>query len=94
MPLEFLSLSRVFKSRGRFGPRPSPAALGFLGAPSTRLFVAEALVHAADISNPLKPRAIAAAWTDRLVEEFCLQVERKSAHAPAKSEARTKSSWK
>jgi len=33
----------------------------------------EVLVHAADISNPLKPKPIAVAWTDRIVNEFCAQ---------------------
>jgi hypothetical protein len=34
------------------------------------------LIHAADISNPLKPIAVYSKWTERVLEEFWKQVKK------------------
>mmetsp|Transcript_7519 Transcript_7519/g.8438 ORF Transcript_7519/g.8438 Transcript_7519/m.8438 type:complete len:92 (-) Transcript_7519:100-375(-) len=46
---------------------PSPEAAG------ETLELLGAIVHAADISNPCKPRAMMLYWTQRVVEEFWAQ---------------------
>jgi hypothetical protein len=46
------------------------------GEETNRLFVAELVLHASDISNPYKPFSICAAWADLVVEEFSRQGDR------------------
>jgi hypothetical protein len=38
-----------------------------------KLFLLDTIVHAADLSNPSKPRSIAMSWTKRVCEEFWAQ---------------------
>jgi len=41
--------------------------------PNNRLLLLESILHAADLSNPLKPKAVYKKWVDRVTDEFFSQ---------------------
>jgi hypothetical protein len=44
-----------------------------LNDPNNRLLLLETILHAADLSNPLKPKAVYKKWVDRVTDEFFSQ---------------------
>jgi len=50
-----------------------PDQVGKQEALETKLLLLESILHAADISNPCKPRAIMLQWTERVLAEFWAQ---------------------
>lgn len=47
-----------------------------LSDPNNRLLLLETMLHAADLSNPLKPKAVYKKWVDRVTDEFFSQGDR------------------
>ena len=50
--------------------KDDPAAIDFMSTTEDKLLMFKSIIHAADISNPTKPKQVSVDWAKRVMKEF------------------------